>query len=117
LPPAETQAGSGFWQQYDQAEKFDKAFLKEVKQQCQDISKSYRVDPFWAAKHGDEVEQQKAGELLRKGMSHVLLQNGIDPDAVLENPAADDTARLPMPTDSLNPMGCPAGLLALEALS
>ncbi|WP_445369531.1 DUF4942 domain-containing protein [Methylomonas sp. BW4-1] len=34
LPPVESQAGQGFWQQFEQAESFDRAFHTEVNKQC-----------------------------------------------------------------------------------
>lgn len=85
LPPVETQASQGFWQQFEQAEAFDKAFHTEVNKQCPRSSRHVHFDPFWAIKHGGESEREKGYGLLTQAMSAVLASRGIDPDAVLEN--------------------------------
>ena len=85
LPPADKQASSAFWKQYDQAEKFDKAFQSEVKKgKLQNGVASYS-NPFWEIINGSEYEQERAGKLLANAMMTVLVQNGIDPDDVLED--------------------------------
>lgn len=88
LPPAEKRAGSSFWQQYDQAEKFDKAFHAEVRNSCRQNGMRYR-DPFLVINYGEETEQQQAGEMLSKAMATVLEQNGINPDDLLEEDRAN----------------------------
>lgn len=85
LPPADAQAGKGFWQQFDQAEKFDKAFHAEVNKQCKRDGRHYRIDPFWAIKHGGESEREKGHALLTGAMHTVLANHGIDPDSLLDS--------------------------------
>ncbi|MDT4332705.1 DUF4942 domain-containing protein [Methylomonas sp. MS20] len=85
LPPVESQAGQGFWQQFEQAENLDRAFHTEVNKQCPRSSRHVHFDPFWAIKHGGESEREKGHRLLTQAMSTVLASRGIDPDAVLEN--------------------------------
>ncbi|WP_404357061.1 DUF4942 domain-containing protein [Methylotuvimicrobium sp. KM1] len=89
LPPADNQAGQGFWRQFDQAEKFDKAFHAEVHKQCQRNGRTVRFDPFWAIQHGGETEREKGRTLLTEAMHSVLTNHGIDPDAMLD---CDQTA-------------------------
>jgi hypothetical protein len=93
LPPADTQAGSGFWQQFDQAEKLDKAFHSEVRKRCNHDGRHYRFDPFWAIKHGGELEREQGQSLLTQAMNTVLANHGIDSDTALES---DQSGRLPM---------------------
>lgn len=83
LPLVTEKAGQSFWHQYDHAEKYDKAFLSEVKKSFRQ-SVSYRIDPFWAIKYGGEEEQQMASKMLSVAMATVLAQNGINPDNLLE---------------------------------
>jgi len=85
LPPVESQAGQGFWQQFEQAENLDRAFHTEVNKQCPRSSRHVHFDPFWAIKHGGESEREKGHRLLTQAMSSVLASRGIDPDAVLKN--------------------------------
>jgi hypothetical protein len=102
LPPVESQAGQGFWQQFEQAEAFDRAFHTEVNKQCPRSSRHVHFDPFWAIKHGGESEREKGHRLLTQAMSTVLASRGIDPDAVLENEQSsllEWTGSLPSSTD------------------
>ncbi len=102
LPPVDMQAGKGFWQQFEQAEAFDKAFHTEVNKQCKCDGRAIRFDPFWAIKHGGESERERGHGLLTQAMSTVLASRGIDPDAVLENAQSsllEWTGCLPSTTD------------------
>ena len=85
LPPAETQAGSGFWQQFDQAEKLDKAFRTEVSKHCKRDSQHVHFDPFWAIKYGGDSEREHGHTLLTGAMNTVLVNHGIDPDSLLDS--------------------------------
>jgi len=85
LPPAETQAGTGFWQQFDQAEKLDKAFRTEVSQHGKRDGRRYHFDPFWAVKYGGESERERGNAMLTQAMSTVLANHGIDPDSLLDS--------------------------------
>jgi hypothetical protein len=85
LPPAENKAGNGFWQQFDQAEKLDKAFRTEVNKHGNRDGRHVYFDPFWAVKYGGESERERGNAMLTQAMSTVLANHGIDPDAVLEN--------------------------------
>ena len=85
LPPAETKAGTGFWQQFDQAEKLDKAFRTEVSKHCKQDGRHYRFDPFWAIKYGGESEREQGHAMLTQAMSTVLANHGIDPDSLLDS--------------------------------
>jgi len=107
LPPADAQAGKGFWKQFDQAEKFDKAFHAEVNKQCKRDGRQYRFNPFWAIKHGGESEREQGNTLLTGAMHAVLAQHGIDPDALL----ADDQGSV----RSLDWDGLPDNGLALAS--
>jgi len=102
LPPVDTQAGQGFWQQFEQADNLDRAFHTEVNKQCPRSSRLVHFDPFWAIKHGGESEREKGHRLLTQAMSSVLTSRGIDPDAVLENEQSsllEWTGSLPSATD------------------
>ncbi|WAR45987.1 DUF4942 domain-containing protein [Methylomonas rapida] len=102
LPPVESQAGKGFWQQFEQAENLDRAFHTEVNKQCPRSSRHVHFDPFWAIKHGGESEREKGHRLLTQAMSTVLASRGIDPDAVLKNEQSsllEWTGSLPSSTD------------------
>jgi len=110
LPPVTEQASSAFWEQYDHAEKYDKAFLSEVKKSFRQ-SLSYRIDPFWAIKYGGEEEQLLASEILTKAMASVLSQNGINPDELLA-----DGWEACLPLDSQNESE-QESLLSLEELT
>ena len=85
LPPAETQAGTGFWQQFDQAEKLDKAFRAEVSKHGNLDSRHVHFDPFWAVKYGGESERERGNAMLTQAMSTVLENHGIDPDSLLDS--------------------------------
>ncbi|PPD37101.1 MAG: hypothetical protein CTY18_01975 [Methylomonas sp.] len=89
LPPADAQAGKGFWQQFEQAEKFDKAFHAEVNKQCKRDGRQYRCNPFWAIQYGGESEREQGNTLLTGAMHAVLAQHGIDPDALLDSHQTD----------------------------
>ncbi|TPQ27556.1 DUF4942 domain-containing protein [Methylomonas koyamae] len=89
LPPVDTQAGPGFWQQFDQAESLDRAFHAEVNKQCPSGTRHLRFDPFWAIKYGGESEREQGNTLLTQAMSTVLASRGIDPDAMLTNEPAN----------------------------
>ena len=60
LPPSEAYASPAFWKQYDQAERFDKAFQAELKRQTRRPDRCIPFDPFWAMRHGDDNEMQKS---------------------------------------------------------
>ncbi|OAI27910.1 DUF4942 domain-containing protein [Methylomonas koyamae] len=85
LPPAETKTGNGFWQQFDQAEKLDKAFRTEVSKHGKRDGRRYHFDPFWAVKYGDESERERGNAMLTQAMSTVLANHGIDPDSLLDS--------------------------------
>ncbi|OAI29772.1 DUF4942 domain-containing protein [Methylomonas koyamae] len=85
LPPVDTQAGTGFWQQFEQAERFDKAFHAEVNRQSKREGQNYRFNPYWAIHHGNGSEREQSQHLLTQAMSSVLASRGIDPDAALEH--------------------------------
>ncbi|WP_020481821.1 DUF4942 domain-containing protein [Methylomonas sp. MK1] len=85
LPPVDTQAGQGFWQQFEQAERFDKAFHAEVKKQSKLEGRNYRFNPYWAINHGGASEREQGQRLLTQAMSSVLASRGIDPDSLLDN--------------------------------
>jgi len=85
LPPAETKAGTGFWRQFDEAEKLDKAFRTEVSKHCKRDGRHYRFDPFWAIKCGGESEREQGHAMLTQAMSTVLANHGIDPDSLLDS--------------------------------
>ncbi|WP_427551026.1 DUF4942 domain-containing protein [Methylomonas sp. MS20] len=102
LPPAETKAGNGFWQQFDQAEKLDKAFRTEVNKHGKRDGRHVHFDPFWAVKYGGESERERGNAMLTGAMNTVLANHGIDPDAVLENEQSsllEWTGSLPSTTD------------------
>jgi hypothetical protein len=84
LPPSETYASPAFWKQYDQAERFDKAFQAELKRQTRRPDRCIPFDPFWAMRHGDDNEMQKANAVLINAMTSALEQNGIYVDDLLE---------------------------------
>ncbi|PKD38221.1 hypothetical protein CWO84_23690 [Methylomonas sp. Kb3] len=85
LPPAETKAGTGFWQQFDQAEKLDKAFRTEVNKHGKRDGRHFHFDPFWAVKYGGESERERGNAMLTQAMSTVLANHGIDPDSLLDS--------------------------------
>jgi hypothetical protein len=84
LPQTESNASPAFWKQYDQAEKFDKAFHAELKKHTRRPDRCLPFDPFWAMRHGGEDEKQKANAMLINAMTTVLEQNGIHADDLLE---------------------------------
>lgn len=84
LPPVDTQVNSDFWNQYQEAEKFDKAFRQEIQKNSPKTYSWQHHDPFIDLNSRDETEKQKAMDKLVHAMSNVLLQNGINPDNLLE---------------------------------
>ncbi|QPK62889.1 DUF4942 domain-containing protein [Methylomonas sp. LL1] len=103
LPPMDGHAGAGFWRQFEQAEKFDKAFHTEVNKQCKRDGRHYRFNPFWAIKHGGESEREQGHALLTAAMHTVLANHGIDPDALLDG-YQTDCLRLPGNTPAGTPL-------------
>jgi len=85
LPPTESNASPAFWKQYDQAEKFDKAFHAELRKHTRRPDRCLPFDPFWAMRHGGEDEKHKANAMLINAMTNVLENNGINPDLLLED--------------------------------
>lgn len=89
LPPDGVHTPGNFWTQYEQAEKFDKAFRSAVttRRAAEGARFCYR-DPYWNAMHGDDGEKQRAQALLGAAMEEVLDAKGLNFGDRLEDNAA-----------------------------
>lgn len=76
LPPECSPVSDAFWQQFDDAEKFD----KEVRAEVGKTHSSGWRDPFWMATCKDHEDQAKAGQIIDEALTTVLEQHGINVD-------------------------------------
>lgn len=84
LPPEGERVSDAFWLQFSKAEKMD----KEVRAEAGKVRRSFWDDPFYNLTSRDDEKRQKAGDAVAEALAVVMSKHGIDPNALLEAPAA-----------------------------